>query len=76
MTIEFFPEDQVNEDIITTLMEQHIEIYVQPTDMRHKQEGFNKTDLIMTWELVRVENGLVEIQLLFKNPDFISPSIE
>jgi len=49
------------------------DIYVKPADNRHEWDGYNNSQVNLTWSLVYYEVGVMRIQLNFKHPLQISP---
>jgi hypothetical protein len=50
-------------------------IYVQPQDKGQLENNFNGSKLNLTWVVVSIQNGSINLDLTFDSPLEISPNI-
>jgi hypothetical protein len=50
-------------------------IYVQPQDKRQLDNDFKSSKLNLTWVVVSIQNGSINLDLKFDSPLEISPNI-
>ena len=53
-----------------------LELYINPYNDRHLEDGFNISKLNFTWQIVYFKWEYVLIQLKFEAPNYISSEVE